>query len=195
MVEYGGWAGGAFAIGIGILPASRYSPSWRSPGPERARPGVRAFVAVTAGAVVELRLVCGDQGRLPVDRVLEPGRRAEPRLSRAACVRRDRVAARARGGAGLGRARRCRGGPRAGRLRARRPGTGELPVLRGPRPLDPRAREPRVVLAGGQDRGRARRRHAPRDDAPLVRRDVASARVPRARASRDDRRCWCSAGA
>ena len=52
MVEYGGWAGGAFAIGIGILPAIALLAVLAIPGPERARPGVRAFVAVTAGAVV-----------------------------------------------------------------------------------------------------------------------------------------------
>jgi hypothetical protein len=51
MVEYGSWAGGAFAIGIGVLPAIALLAVLAVPAPERARPGVRAFVAVSAGAV------------------------------------------------------------------------------------------------------------------------------------------------
>ena len=51
MVEYGSWAGGAFAIGVGIVPAIALLAVLGVPGRERDRPGVRAFVAVTAGAV------------------------------------------------------------------------------------------------------------------------------------------------
>jgi len=51
MVEYGSWAGGAFAIGVGIVPAIALLAVLGVPGRERERPGVRAFVAVTAGAV------------------------------------------------------------------------------------------------------------------------------------------------
>ena len=51
MVEYGSWAGGAFAIGVGIVPAIALLAVFGVPGRERERPGVRAFVAVTAGAV------------------------------------------------------------------------------------------------------------------------------------------------
>jgi hypothetical protein len=51
MVEYGSWAGGAFAIGIGVLPAVALLAVLGVPGSERARPGVRAFVVVSAGAV------------------------------------------------------------------------------------------------------------------------------------------------
>jgi hypothetical protein len=51
MVEYGSWAGGAFAIGIGILPAIALLAVLGVPARERERPGVRAFVAVTGGAV------------------------------------------------------------------------------------------------------------------------------------------------
>ena len=51
MVEYGSWAGGAFAIGIGIIPAIALLSVLAVPARERERPGVRAFVAVTAGAV------------------------------------------------------------------------------------------------------------------------------------------------
>jgi len=51
MVEYGSWAGGAFAIGIGIVPAIALLSVLAVPARERERPGVRAFVAVTAGAV------------------------------------------------------------------------------------------------------------------------------------------------
>src|SRR4030095_9233065 len=52
MVEYGSWAGGAFAIGVGVLPAIALLAVLAVPGSERARPGVRAFVVGTAGAVV-----------------------------------------------------------------------------------------------------------------------------------------------
>jgi len=51
MVEYGSWAGGAFAIGIGIVPAIALLSVLAVPARERERPGVRAFVTVTAGAV------------------------------------------------------------------------------------------------------------------------------------------------
>jgi hypothetical protein len=51
MVEYGSWAGGAFAIGIGVLPTIALLSMLAVPASERARPGVRAFVAVGAGAV------------------------------------------------------------------------------------------------------------------------------------------------
>jgi hypothetical protein len=52
MVEYGSWAGGAFAIGIGIVPAIALLAALAVPGAERDRPGVRAFVIVSGGAVV-----------------------------------------------------------------------------------------------------------------------------------------------
>jgi hypothetical protein len=52
MVEYGSWAGGAFAIGIGVLPAIALLAVLGVPRSERDRPGVRAFVVVAAGAVV-----------------------------------------------------------------------------------------------------------------------------------------------
>ena len=52
MVEYGSWAGGAFAIGIGVVPAIALLAALAVPGAERDRPGVRAFVIVSGGAVV-----------------------------------------------------------------------------------------------------------------------------------------------
>jgi len=52
MVEYGSWAGGAFAIGIGVLPAIALLAMLAVPRAERERPGVRAFVVVAGGAVV-----------------------------------------------------------------------------------------------------------------------------------------------
>ena len=52
MVEYGSWAGGAFAIGIGVMPAIALLAVLAVPARERSRPGVHAFVVVTAGAVV-----------------------------------------------------------------------------------------------------------------------------------------------
>ena len=52
MAEYGSWAGGAFAIGIGVLPAIALLAVLGVPKSERDRPGVHAFVVVAAGAVV-----------------------------------------------------------------------------------------------------------------------------------------------
>jgi hypothetical protein len=52
MLEYGSWAGGAFAIGIGVLPAIALLAVLAVPRTERDRPGVRAFVVVAGGAVV-----------------------------------------------------------------------------------------------------------------------------------------------
>jgi hypothetical protein len=52
MLEYGTWAGGAFAIGIGVLPAIALLAVLAVPRSERERPGVRGFVVVSAGAVV-----------------------------------------------------------------------------------------------------------------------------------------------
>ena len=52
MAEYGSWAGGAFAIGIGIVPAIALLAALAVPRAERDRPGVRAFVIVSGGAVV-----------------------------------------------------------------------------------------------------------------------------------------------
>jgi len=52
MLEYGSWAGGAFAIGIGVLPAIALLAMLAVPRAERERPGVRAFVVVATGAVV-----------------------------------------------------------------------------------------------------------------------------------------------
>jgi hypothetical protein len=51
MVEYGSWAGGAFAIGIGVIPAIALLAMLCVPARERSRPGVRAFVVVAGGAV------------------------------------------------------------------------------------------------------------------------------------------------
>jgi multisubunit Na+/H+ antiporter MnhB subunit len=52
MVEYGIWAGGAFAIGVGVVPAIALLAVLAIPRAERERPGVRAFVVVAGGAVV-----------------------------------------------------------------------------------------------------------------------------------------------
>ncbi len=54
MVEYGSWAGGAFAIGIGIVPAIALLSLLALPRAERARTGVRALVVVSAAALVSL---------------------------------------------------------------------------------------------------------------------------------------------
>jgi hypothetical protein len=51
MVEYGSWAGGAFAIGLGVVPAIALLAVLAVPGRERSRPGVRGFVVVSGGAV------------------------------------------------------------------------------------------------------------------------------------------------
>ena len=52
MVEYGSWAGGAFAIGIGIVPAVALLAVLAVSRAERERPFVRSFVIVSASALV-----------------------------------------------------------------------------------------------------------------------------------------------
>ena len=83
---------GAFAIGVGILPVIALLAC--SPCPHRSatpgRPRLRRRRRRRRG---RLRLVRGDQGRLPLDHVLEPDRRAEPHLPDAARVRRHRLPA------------------------------------------------------------------------------------------------------
>ena len=115
MVEYGSWAGGAFAIGIGILPAIALLAMLAVPGHERARPGVRAFVVVSGGAVVSFAWYAAIKGAYLSTSLLEPHRRAQPRLPDPTRVRRDRVPADARGGSGVGRSRLRCSRPRDGR--------------------------------------------------------------------------------
>ena len=98
MLEYGIWAGGALAIGIGVVPAIARSRLARATEGRGRRPGVRALAIVTIAAVVVLRLLRGGQGRVPLDDLREPHARAEPRLPRAASLRRDSAVLRARGG-------------------------------------------------------------------------------------------------
>ena len=62
MVEYGSWAGGAFAIGVGVLPAIALLAVLAVPRSERSRPGVRAFVVVAGGAVVSFGWYAGLKG-------------------------------------------------------------------------------------------------------------------------------------
>lgn len=52
ILEYGLWAGGAFAIGIGILPVVALLATLGLRRAERALPGVRSFVTVAASALV-----------------------------------------------------------------------------------------------------------------------------------------------
>ena len=158
MVEYGSWAGGAFAIGVGVLPAIALLAVLAVPGSERARPGVRAFVVVAGGAVVSFGWYAAIKGAylstqfssLIVERNLVY---LTPLAFVATAYLLERAAARVwavlvgRGG----RARDDRLGPD-------RPRPRQLPVLRGARALDPRAREPRVGVAARADRHGAGRR-------------------------------------
>lgn len=52
ILEYGAWAAGAFAIGIGVLPVIALIALIGLPSAERARPGVRSLVTVGASALV-----------------------------------------------------------------------------------------------------------------------------------------------
>jgi hypothetical protein len=62
MVEYGSWAGGAFAIGVGVLPAIALLAVLAVPRSERSRSGVRAFVVVAGGAVASFGWYAGLKG-------------------------------------------------------------------------------------------------------------------------------------
>ena len=88
--DYGAWAVGAFAIGIGVIPAIALLAVLAVPRAERARPGdavVRPGHRRRDGLVL---LVRGHQGRLSLDQVLEPDRRAKPDLPHSARFRGDR---------------------------------------------------------------------------------------------------------
>ena len=185
MVEYGSWAGGAFAIGVGVVPAIALLAVLAVPRGERERPGVRALVIVTAGAVVSFGWYAAIKGAylsttfssLIVERNLVY-------LAPLAFVATAYLLSRGTapvwavlvGG---------RGGARADPVGADRPRARQLPVLRGARPLDPRAREPRMGLAARPDRERARRAGAARDallllvGTPLRRRVPSLAARPR----------------
>jgi hypothetical protein len=52
ILEYGSWAGGAFAIGVGLLPAIALLSIPFAPARERRDPRMRAFVTVSAASVV-----------------------------------------------------------------------------------------------------------------------------------------------
>ncbi len=163
MVEYGSWASGAFAIGVGVLPAVALLAVLAVPSSERARPGVRAFVVVSAGAVVSFGWYAAIKGAylsttfssLVVERNLVY---LAPLAFLATAYLLERAAAPLWavlvGGCG---------GARNDRLGADRPWPRQLPVLRGPRALDPGAREPRVRLGARDDRERPSRRCGRRD--------------------------------
>ena len=155
MVEYGSWAGGAFAIGIGVLPAIALLAVLAVPASERARPGVRAFVVVTGGAVVSFGWYAAIKGAylstafssLIVERNLIY---LTPLAFVATAYLLMRAAAPVWAVLVVGRGR-----ARDGALGADRPRPRQLPVLRGARARDPRAREPRVGLAARSYRARA----------------------------------------
>ena len=160
MVEYGSWAGGAFAIGIGVLPAIALLAVLAVPRSERARPGVRAFVVVAGGAVVSFGWYAAIKGAYLSTAFSSLDRRAQPRsTSRRSRSSRPRSLERAAAPVwAVLIARRRR--PRDDRVGADRPRPRQLPVLRGARARDPRAREPRAGLAARSHRARARRRRA-----------------------------------
>ncbi len=54
ILEYGSWAGGAFAIGVGLLPAIALLAIPFVPARERVDPRMRAFVTVSAAAIVTM---------------------------------------------------------------------------------------------------------------------------------------------
>jgi hypothetical protein len=54
ILEYGSWAGGAFAIGVGLLPAIALLAIPFAPARERRDPRMRAFVVVSAAAVATM---------------------------------------------------------------------------------------------------------------------------------------------
>ncbi len=158
MVEYGSWAGGAFAIGIGVLPAIALLAVLAVPA--RRAGAARAFARssiVSGGAVVSFGWYAAIKGAylsttfssLVVERNLVY---LSPLAFVATAYLLERAARTC-----LGRRRRRGGRARPGRLDADRPRPRQLPVLRGARPGDPRAREPRVAVAARPDRDGRRR--------------------------------------
>ena len=141
IVDYGVWAVGALAIGFGVLPLVATLAALVRPRADWRDPGLRAFGIVTRRARLVL-LVRGGEGRLPVDHLLEPRRRAEPDLPLPAALHRHGPAVRAARRALVGgRPRGCgRPLPRRGDADEARP----VPLLRGARALDPRLREPEL---------------------------------------------------
>ena len=88
IIDYGLWATGAFTIGVGILPVIaalagivRRRSEVVGPAPARLRDR-------HGGGVRDVRLVRGGQGRVPLDDVLQPRRRAQSDLPRPCRVRR-----------------------------------------------------------------------------------------------------------
>ena len=92
---FGTWAAGGLAVGLGVLPLIGGIASLVRPSGEPRDPQRTAFTIVAASRTGHLRLVRGDQGRVPLDRVLDRDRRAEPDLPRPAPLRRHRARARA----------------------------------------------------------------------------------------------------
>ena len=149
--------------GWASCPSSPASSALARPKGEERDPRTRAFVVTSVARARRLRRLRRGEGRVHLDRLRDAGRRAEPHLSLPRPLRSDGTGVRARDRTRLG-------DRRSGRLHAeRRRGdaapSGQLPVLRGARALDRRAREPQVRVAGEHDRGcadRRLRRRAPR---------------------------------
>ena len=143
------WARGAFAIGVGVAPRDRAARGPRGPASRSARePGVRAFVVVTAGRAV-VASAGTRRSRAPISR-----RRSRASSSSAtsiylaplAFVATALLLERARPPLWAVRSRTAAVSSRSS-SDPDRPRPRQLPVLRGARPVDPRVREPRVVLA------------------------------------------------
>ena len=146
MIVYGLWAGGAFSIGVGLLPVDL---------PRGARAPEGGAVDARAARVRRshlrlrrrLRPLHGGEGRLPLHGVLDGGGGAQPHLPRAAAVRRHgaRVSAAAPEPRRAGRQR---------RLRPLRHPDHPLPA----RPLPVRRRARARNRPDGEPRPRLRRR-------------------------------------
>ncbi len=140
-----------------------------------------------------LHRLCGHQGRVQLDGLLDAHRRAEPDLPLPRSLRSDGARLRARRRSRLGN-RRCRGVHglrRHRRAAAPRP----VPVLRGARALDRGVREPGARVGRGHDRGGADRRLRRRAPRRARARSCCGAARSATRRSRGRRRSSSSPGA
>ncbi len=150
--DHGVWALGALSIGIGILPALLGIAALARPKNEPRTPETSRLRRHERRGTRRVRVVRGDQGRVPPERLLDRRRRAKRDLPRPDPLR--------IGGDGDRTRCRTRVGDRRGgsvhRLHRRKHAAPSqpVPVLRGARPLDRRLREPQA-RAGRKGRSKA----------------------------------------
>ena len=153
ILDHATWSLGALAIGMGVLPLVIGVAALARPKDEPRDPETRAFVVVATSALAAFVWYAGIKGAY-LSTVFATYVYERNLIYLAPILLAATAMAFARGSrTGMGDRARC------GRDRVRRErgsGRAPVPVLRGARPRDPRVREPRARVVGGQDRPRAR---------------------------------------